>query len=280
MILGAHVSTAGGLAQSVNRANSIGAETFQIFTSNPKGWDFNIRSAEEIENFKKAKTESGIQTVFGHLIYLANLASNNPYIYTNSINALISGLVLAEKTGMSGVICHIGSHGGRGTKDGIERVSEALKQALETTGSKVPIILETDAGAGSHLGANFNEIGQIIKSVGSEQVKVCLDTCHVFAAGYDVSNDVGLEKTLAEFQAEIGLNRLVVLHLNDSKGDLGSKLDRHEEIGKGRIGLEAFERIVNHPELKDLPGIVETPDNKDTAAVEKLSIDTLKDLRR
>jgi deoxyribonuclease IV len=193
---------------------------------------------------------------------------------------LISGLVLAEKAGFNGVITHIGSHGGRGTEDGVERVAEALKQALLSTGGKVPIILETDAGSGSHLGAKFAEIGAIIKKVDSPQVKVCLDTCHVYAAGYDISTDEGLEKTLAEFSAEIGLDRLVVMHLNDSKGALGSHLDRHEEIGKGEIGLEAFERIINHQELKDLPGIVETPDNKDTIQAEKLSIDTLKEMRR
>jgi deoxyribonuclease IV len=280
MILGAHVSTSGGLPQAVVRANQIGAETFQIFTSNPRGWNFNVRGETEITDFRNSAKEAGIDTIFGHLIYLANLASNDPYIYTNSINSLISGLVLAERAGLRGVICHIGSHGGRGTEDGIERVSEALRQVLRTTGGKVPIILETDAGAGSHLGANFKEIGQIIKATNSDRVLVCLDTCHVFAAGYDVSTDEGLEKTLAEFQAEIGLSKLAVLHLNDSKGELGSHLDRHEEIGKGQIGLKAFERIVNHPELKDLPGIVETPDNKDTATVEKLSIDTLKEMRR
>lgn len=279
MKLGIHVSIGGGLKESVARAKLVGCETFQIFTSNPKGWDFKIRSTEEIEEFRNSAQDVGIDTIFGHMIYLTNLASNNPYIYTNSINSLISGLVLADKAGLQGVITHIGSHGGRGTKDGIERVANALKQALLTTEGKVPVILETDAGPGSHLGANFSDIAEIIKKVGSEKVKVCLDTCHVFAAGYDVSTDEGLEKTLAEFNALIGLDRLVVVHLNDSKGKLGSHLDRHEEIGKGEIGLEAFRRIINHPELKDLPGIVETPDNKDTVTVEKLSIDTLKELR-
>jgi deoxyribonuclease IV len=280
MLLGVHVSTAGGLPEAVKRAQKVGCETFQIFTSNPKGWQFNIRSEEEIAEFKNSAKAADINTIFGHLIYLANLASNNPYIYENSVNSLISALVLAEKAGFAGVITHIGSHGGRGSEDGVKRVSEALKQALLSTKTNVPIILETDAGPGAHMGASFAEIGQIIKAVGSDDIKVCLDTCHVYAAGYDVATDEGLEKTLAEFNAEIGLDRLVVLHLNDSKGTLGSHLDRHEEIGKGEIGLEAFERIINHPKLKDLPGIVETPDNKDTFEAEKLSIDILKELRR
>lgn len=281
MRLGVHVSSAGSLKESVIRAEGVGCEVFQIFTSNPKGWYFKVRSDEEIMDYKAELQRSGIGPVFGHLIYLANFASNNPYIYTNSINSLISALVLAEKAGFEGVITHIGSHGGRGVADGVERVANALKQAIETTGGKVPVILETDAGPGSHLGAKFLEIGQIIKKAGPKlNIKVCLDTCHVYAAGYDVATDAGLEKTLAEFQAEIGLDRLVVLHLNDSKGELGCHLDRHEEIGKGSIGLEAFRRIINHPELKDLPGIVETPDNKDTVQAEKLSIDTLKELRK
>lgn len=279
MQLGAHVSTSGGLPEAVKRAKLVGCECFQIFTSNPKGWQFNIRSEEEIAEFVSSAKEAGIDTIYGHLIYLANLASNNPYIYENSINALISGLVLAEKAGFKGVIAHIGALGTQSTKEGVIRVAEALKQVLESTGGKVPIILETDGGAGTHLGAKFSEIGEIIQLTGSDQVKVCLDTCHVYVAGYDISTDEGLEKTLAEFNAEIGLDRLIVLHLNDSKGKLGSHLDRHEEIGKGEIGLEAFRRIINHEELKDLPGIVETPDNKDTVEVEKLSIDTLKELR-
>jgi len=280
MKLGVHVSSAGKLVEAVRRAEAVGCETFQIFTSNPKGWDFRVRTEEEILEYKKELTQSGIGPVYGHLIYLANLASNNPYIYTNSLNGLISGLVLAKNSGFAGVICHIGSHGGRGSKDGIARVSAALKQALATTQEQVDVILETDAGAGSHLGSNFAEIGAIIKKTGSEHIKVCLDTCHVYAAGYDIATDEGLEKTMAEFKVEIGLDRLAVIHLNDSKGTLGSHLGRHEEIGKGEIGLSAFERIVNHSDFVDLPGIVETPDNKDTISAEKLSIDTLKELRR
>lgn len=279
MKLGSHVSIYGSLDKAVVRGAQIGCECIQIFTSNPKGWSFNIRSEEEINDFKKALKNAGIEDVYGHTIYLVNLASGNPYIYTNSINSLVSGLVMAEKAGLSGVVTHIGSHGGDGVEKGIERVTGALTQALAITKGKVPILLETDAGSGNHLGRSFAEIGEIIEKVGDKSIGVCLDTCHIYAAGYDISKKEKIDQMLAEFDKHIGLEKLKVLHLNDSRGELGSHLDRHEEIGKGKLGIEVFRYIVNHPKLKHLCGIVETPDNKDTAAAEKLSLDTLKELR-
>lgn len=279
MKLGVHVSIAGNLINSLDRAKSVGCETMQIFTSNPKGWDFKIRPEEEITEFCTKTKEYNIDPIFGHMIYLTNLASDNPYIYTNSINSLISGLVLADAACFAGVITHVGSHGGRGDEAGIKQVVNALKQSLATTKEKVPIILETDAGSGNHLGFRFEEIAEISKRVGSEKIKVCLDTCHIFAAGYDIRTEKGIEEALGNFDQTIGLDRLSVLHLNDSKADLESRVDRHEEIGKGKIGVEAFKYIVNHPKLTHLPGIVETPDNKDSVQTEKSSLDTLKELR-
>lgn len=280
MKLGVHASIAGNLLRSLGRAKEVGCETMQIFTSNPKGWDFKIRPEDEIKAFCDQAKKYKIGPVFGHMIYLSNLASTNPYIYINSINSLISGLTLAERACFDGVITHIGSHGGKGTDIGIKQAVNALSQALTTTKGAVPVILETDAGSGNHLGAKFEEIAEIIKKVGSDKVKVCFDTCHSFAAGYDIRTKKDLEKTLAEFDKIIGLDRLMVLHLNDSKGDMNSHIDRHEEIGKGKIGLEAFRNIVNHPKLKDLAGIVETPDNKDSAETEKSSLEILKGLRK
>jgi deoxyribonuclease-4 len=279
MHIGSHVSSSGNLAQSVDRAVSIGCESMQVFTSNPKGWNFKVRSEEEIDLFLDKLKKSGIKQVFGHTIYLTNLASQNPYIYTNSINALVSGLLLAEKAGFTGVVTHIGSYGEGSIEKGIDQVANALKQTLNITKGKVPIFLETDAGSGHHLGGKFSEIAEILKKVNSKSVGICLDTCHIYAAGYDISTKKGFDKVLLDFDRTIGLNRLKVLHLNDSKGELGSHLDRHEEIGKGKIGLSMFKYIVNHPKLSHLPGVVETPDNKDTIHAEKLSIDTLKELR-
>lgn len=276
MKLGAHISTSGGLPNVIERTKKVGGESFQIFTSNPRGWQFNERSPEEISEFAKQVKENNFSVSVGHAIYLTNFASNNPYIYTNSINSLVSGLNLAEKAGLLGVVIHIGSGEG---KEALERVVNALKQSLAITGEKTAILLETDSGSGNHIGTRFEEIAEIIKLVGSKKVKVCFDTAHVFAAGYDLTSKDKTAKVINEFDKIIGLDRLAAFHLNDSKSVLGSKVDRHEEIGKGKIGLEAFEYLLSDIRFKDLPGIVETPDNKDYERSEKLSLDVLKELR-
>lgn len=283
MILGAHIGISGGLPKAADMAHLVGCEAMQIFTSNPQGWSFNVRSEEELQEFRSKTKEYGIDYIVGHSIYLINIASSNPYIYTNSINSLISGLVLAEKAGFAGVVTHVGSHTGSGFEKGIEQIVNALEQVLRTTEGKVPILLETDAGSGNRIGCKFSDIGLILKKLSDnshyDAIKVCLDTCHVFASGYDVRTAAGLEKTLNEFDREIGLEKLAVVHLNDSMGELGSNKDRHEVIGEGQIGLEAFERIINHPSLRDLPGIIETPDAK-TLADEDISLKRLKALRK
>jgi deoxyribonuclease-4 len=279
MKLGAHVSSSGNLHLAIERAEQIGCECMQIFTSNPKGWSFKVRTKEEINDFCMDIKKSGIDHIYGHTIYLTNLASTNPYIYTNSINSLISGLVFAERACFSAVVTHIGSHGGKGVAVGSRQAIGALKETLATAKGNVPLLLEVDAGSGNHLGSNFKEIADIIRAVGSDRVGVCFDTCHAFAAGYDLTSPTKIDQVLAEFDKIIGLDKLKLLHLNDSKGELNSHLDRHEEIGKGHIGLDAFRYIVNHPKLINICGIVETPDNKATITGDKLSLDTLKELR-
>lgn len=279
MKLGAHLGISGGLPKAADQAHLVGCEALQVFTSNPKGWNFNVRSDDEIESFKSKIKEYKIEYVVGHSIYLINIASPNPYIYTSSINSLISGLVMAEKASFDGVVTHIGSHTGSGYEPGMKQILNALEQVLNTTRGAVPILLETDAGSGHRIGCKFSDIGQIIKSLNSDAIQVCLDTCHSFVSGYEMRTEKGLEKTLAEFDKEIGLEKLALIHLNDSKGDLGSNLDRHEIIGEGFLGLETFEMIVNHPKLKHLPGVIETPDTK-SLADEDISLKRLKKLRR
>lgn len=279
MRLGVHVSTAGELAKAAERAHIVGCEAFQIFTSNPKGWGFKVRNEEEITAFKNKMEEFKLGPVYGHAIYLTNLAAQNPYIYTNSINSLVLGMQLANKGGLKGVITHIGAHGGAGEEEGLKKVINAVNQVLKiTAGDKTELILETDAGSGTHLGATFEEIREIVETVGSPRLKVCLDTCHIFAAGYDIANHT--EKVFEKFDKLVGLDKLSVLHLNDSKTTLGSRVDRHEEIGKGEIGIDTFEKIVNFPFLKELSGIIETPENKDTATAEELGLNILKKLRK
>lgn len=276
MKLGAHVSTSGGLKNTVQRALNINCDSFQIFTSNPRVWEFHKRSEEELKAFASEIKEKKLSSSIGHSIYLVNLASKNPFIYTNSINSLTQGLDFAHKTGLLGVVTHIGSGEG---KEALERVVNALKQALGVTEEKIPILLETDAGSGAHIGTRFEEIAEIIKLVGSTKIKVCFDTAHVFAAGYDISGKK-IANVLDEFDKVIGIEKLAAFHLNDSKSDLGSKVDRHEEIGKGKIGLETFDFLVNDKRFKDIPGVVETPDNKDYERREKLSLDVLRELKK
>lgn len=278
MKLGAHVPIGKSLDNAALTGQSLGCEVIQIFTSNPRGWKFTVRSDDEINKFKEIISKNDIEA-YGHSVYLINIASSNPYIHENSINSLISGVILAENAGFKGVVTHVGSHTGSGYKNGLRQVLVALEQVLNSTSGIVPILLETDAGSGNRLGCNFRDIADIKKGIKSDLVRVCFDTCHTFVSGYDVKSSQGLNKTLNNFDNLIGINNLKLMHLNDSKGDLGSNLDRHEIIGEGYIGIEAFERIINHPKLKNISAVVETPDIK-TLGDEFESLNILKNLRK
>jgi len=275
MLLGQHVSIQGGMDKAIDRGEILGLEAMQIFTTSPKGWSFDMPSEKELDLFKKKWEASAVQKIVAHSIYLVNFASPNPYIYANSINSLISGLTISDKFGFLGYIIHVGSHKGRGVEYGVERAANALKQTLKVYQRKTPIILEISAGAGDTLGKNFDEIKSIIDAVGNERLGVCFDTAHAFESGYDLRTQEELDKVLIEIDKKIGLEKLLVLHLNDSKTDLGSNSDRHEDIGKGKIGVEAFKNIINHPKLKDLTGILETPNTES----EKQNITLIKKLR-
>lgn len=261
--------------KAIDRGEILGLEAMQIFTTSPKGWSFDMPPEKELDLFKKKWEASAVQKIVAHSIYLVNFASPNPYIYTNSINSLISGLTISDKLGFLGYIIHVGSHKGRGVEYGVERAANALKQALKVHQGKTPIILEISAGAGDTLGKNFDEIKSIIDAVGDKRLGVCFDTAHAFESGYDLRTQEELDKLLVEIDKKIGLEKLLVLHLNDSKTDLGSNSDRHEDIGKGKIGEEAFKNIINHPKLKNLTGILETPNTES----DKQNIILIKKLR-
>ena len=253
--IGAHVSIEGGLDKAINRAQNIGADCIQIFGSSPRSWRPPSHSPGSIELFKVTRASIGIDPVFLHTIYLANLASSDHGLRAKSVESLAAYLRLGQLIGVAGVVTHLGS----GT-DGERAVCLALRRALIEVASDVAILLETSAGAGSSIGSNFESLGRIIAGLDfSPRVQVCLDTAHVFAAGYDVSSAEGLERTLSLFAERVGLDRLTLVHINDSKSAIGSRVDRHENIGQGRIGLEAFVRILHHPELKCLPFITEVP---------------------
>lgn len=260
MKLGYHISIAGGLHNAINKGEALGCEAIQIFTSSPQSWSFDMLPESELKLFKDKWKGSHIKVIVAHAVYLANLASPNPYISTNTINSLLSSLEISDQLGLLGVITHMGSHKGRGVEEGIKRSTESINSIMKVYKGKVPLILEISAGAGDLLGRNFEEIGKIYKGIKDKRrIGLCIDTAHSFASGYDLRTKEGLDKLIDEIDNSIGIEKLIVLHINDSKVELGSNKDRHEDIGKGEMGVEAFRYIINHSNLKDLPGILETP---------------------
>lgn len=260
--VGAHVSAAKSLELSFDRAQEIGAECTQIFISPPQTWVYAKHSEEEIQKYRQKALGSGIGPNFIHGAYLINLASENPLTLKRSIDWLIYSQQTAQALGIEGTIFHIGSSGKMDRDQALQQVIRAISTILQprqTSSGEAKLILETSAGAGNTIGDEFFELGRIIKEVKEERLKVCIDTQHIFASGYDIKTREGLEKVLDEFDKKIGLDKLVAIHANDSKTELGSHKDRHENLGQGLIGQEAFERIINHPAFKDLPFILEVP---------------------
>ena len=257
--VGAHVSIAKSLDLAIDRSVEIGADCIQIFGSAPQSWQPFIFPLEQVDLFMKKKEKFGIGPVFLHAIYLINLASDNPYILGRSIGSLEQYLKFGKVIGAEGVIFHVGSHKGKGFPAVAEQVVEAMRQILLRTEGSGKLILENSAGAGGVIGAKFGELGKLIKAVNSPRLAVCLDTAHAFESGYDFKTKAGLDSSLKEFDRQVGLEKLSCLHANDSKTSLGSNRDRHANIGEGEIGLAGFKNIVNHPEIKDLPLVIETP---------------------
>jgi deoxyribonuclease-4 len=272
MKFGAHVSTAGKFSLAIDRAVEEKCETIQIFANQPQRWNPTIISQTELAEFVKKNQKAGINPVVIHSIYLINLASDNPFYLSASIKSLIDDLAKAKAIGALGVNTHIGSTKGRDEKACFKQVVQAIKQILDAVPDGPDFIIENSAGAGHVIGDKFSEIGNIIRQVNSDRLKVTLDTAHAYESGYDLKTASGLQEMISDFEKEIGLERLVFLHLNDSKTLLSSNRDIHADIGEGEIGLEAFRQIVNHPKLKDLPGVIETPSLKGKSAIDNLEI--------
>lgn len=275
--VGAHVSIAGSLDQAIDRAAVIGADCIQIFGSAPQQWQHFIFPLEQVELFNRKREEAGIDPVFLHSIYLINLASENHFILGNSIASLVQYLKFGKLIGAQGVIFHVGSHKGKGFENVADQVGEAVSQILAQTEGCGKLILENSAGAGGVIGAKFGEIGKIIKAVGGPRMAMCLDTAHALESGYDIRIEKGLDNALRELDRQVGLERIVCIHANDSRTPLGSNRDRHENIGAGEIGLKGFANIVNHPALRDIPFIIETP-GFDRNGPDRKNIEILKNL--
>lgn len=274
--IGAHVSAAGSLDLSFDRALEIGAECTQIFISPPQQWFKKVYSQENILQYRQKTIHTGIGPNFIHGAYLINLASENPLNVAKSVDWLIYSQRVAEQLGIEGTIFHIGSSGKMERSQALDQVTKAIYKILEKTGD-AQLILETSAGAGNTIGDEFFELGKIIKDLKDPRVKVCLDTQHIFASGYDIRTKKGLEKTMEEFDREVGVDLIVAIHTNDSKTELGSHRDRHENIGEGLIGKEGLAQILNHSALRNLPFIIETPGFANTGPDEE-NIKILKSL--
>ncbi|MEW6183758.1 MAG: deoxyribonuclease IV [Bacillota bacterium] len=259
-LLGAHMSIAGGVENAVLRGESIGCEAVQIFTKSPRQWRAKPLTAEDTARFKKVWEESEIQTVFAHTSYLINLGVSDEDLWFKSMAGFIEEIERCAALGLPYLVTHPGSSEA-GEETGLARVRLALDEVLKRTEeSGVTVLLETTSGQGSNLGGRFEQLARIIgDSTYPGRIGVCLDTCHVFAAGYDLRTPAAFKETFDALDAIIGIDRLKAVHLNDSRGDLGSRVDRHEHIGKGKLGAGAFRLLLNDPRLRDLPMVLETP---------------------
>lgn len=263
-LLGAHQSIAGGFDKAVARAVETGCRCLQIFTRNVNRWDASPIAAEDAARFRSAVAAAGLGCVVAHDSYLINPAAADDVLRSRSIDGLVIELERAECLGIRWVVAHPGAAGPQPRGTAVQRAADGIAAALErTAGSSAGILVETTAGQGSCLGDSFEEIGAIVARIDAAgfagRVGVCLDTCHVFAAGYPLAPRAALDATLAAFDAAVGLRRLEVIHANDSKKPLGSRVDRHAAIGEGEIGTEAFALLLSDPRLERVPVILETP---------------------
>lgn len=280
MLLGVHVSAEGKVYEALTRAHQLGCNTMQIFSRNPQRWRDNFLEPKDIEEFKKRQDRFKIKPLFIHIPYLINLASPNPRLYEVSIEAYIEDILEAGLLKADYIVTHMGSHKETSEEAGIKRLIDALNIILEKTkNSPVGIMLENTSGAGSWLGYKFSHQKEIIQGLKhKERISLCFDTAHAYLAGYDIATKDGLGETLDEIDKLVGINFIKLIHLNDAKGALDSRHDRHEHIGKGNIGLEGIKRIVNHPKLSSLPFILETP--KKSEEDDMMNLNTVRKLRQ
>ena len=257
LTIGTHMSIAGGIAQSAKNVVLMEANTMQIFSRNPRGSGYKTYSQQEIELFQKIRMENRFGPLLAHAPYTMNLASAKPEVYEFACMVIREDIARMDALGIEAIVFHPGSHTGIGTEKGIQNIIAGLNQAI-TGEEAIMVLLETMSGKGTEIGACFEELKAIRDGVKHpERIGICLDTCHIFAAGYDIVHD--LDGVLSEFDRVLGLELLRAIHFNDSMMPFASRKDRHATIGDGEIGLEALLRVMRHPALKDLPFYLETP---------------------
>jgi deoxyribonuclease-4 len=279
ILLGAHMSIGGGVHMAIERARSINCTAMQIFVKNNMQWFARPLTKEEIRSFLNHAQHGELLSIFAHANYLINLAATNPQFHANSLRALSEELTRAAQLELPFLVLHPGAHLGAGEEAGLEKITKSINRVFARIPKvKTKIALETTAGQGSCLGEKFEHLACIIDNAREpDRLCVCLDTAHIFAAGYDLGSEKAVRKTFREFDRVIGLDRLAAIHVNDSKTARGSRVDRHEHIGKGQIGLDAFRFIMRERRFRRIPKVLETPKGKDLAE-DVVNMKTLRDL--
>ena len=259
MLYGAHVSSAGGISTAIDRAEELGCDAVQIFTQSPRMWRPTEHSEEEVARFRARREEAGVRAVVCHALYLVNLAGADRDMHKKSVTAMQASLETARAIGADGVVFHVGSHLGAGLEAGLALVVPALRELLELTDDRLWLLLENSAGAGGTIGRSVDELGRILEQLdGHPRLGICLDSCHWWVSGIDVTDPEVLHAALVELGARIGLDRLRCLHINDAQVGLGSNRDRHAALGEGTIG-DGMATFLAHPAFQTLPAILETP---------------------
>jgi len=264
-LLGAHCSTAGGLPTAAVEAKSLRCEAVQVFLKSNRQWAMRDLAEGEAEGFREGLARAGVRGVLAHGTYLVNLAATDRAVAKKSRDCFLAEARRAAEVGIDALVFHPGAHLGAGEEAGFRRVAAGLKEALAATkGAKVRLLLENAAGQGTTLGTRFEDLARMMELAGDDpRLGACLDTCHAFAAGHDLSTDGGYDAVMADIDRTVSLGRIHAVHLNDSKQGLGSRLDRHANVGEGVLGRTAFRRIVNDPRLADVPMVLETPGGLD-----------------
>jgi len=259
VLYGAHVSSAGGISKAIDRAEELRCQAVQVFTQSPRMWKPTAHTEEQTERFRARRADAGIESVVCHALYLVNLASPDREIHAKSVAAMRATLETAAAIDADGVVFHVGSHLGAGLEEGLALVVPALRGLLELTNDRLWLVLENSAGAGGTIGRSVEELATIVDRLDRHpRLGVCLDSCHLYASGYDVTDQSALDGVIEEVDAKIGLDRLRALHVNDSKTPLGSNRDRHDNVGEGLMG-DKLGVFLSHPALQGLPAVLEVP---------------------
>ncbi|MDA1279988.1 MAG: deoxyribonuclease IV [Chloroflexi bacterium] len=279
MLIGAHVSAAGGPDKAIARAEEIGAECFQIFASSPRMWSAKPIPEPVAKKYRAEMKRAGMGPTVLHGKYLVALGSADSELVAKSEIALQADVAAANVLGALGVIFHPASHRGQGFDAVIDQFASSVRKILDGEPGESLLMLETSAGAGDHIGSSFAELGTLVKAIGNERVAVCLDTQHVWAAGYDITSSDKLNAVLDEFDREIGIDLLRSVHANDSLRELGSSVDRHDNIGDGHIGARGFATLMAHPAFKNVPFYLEVP-GTNKSGPDRPNVDALKKIRK